>query len=270
MTLTLTNLTAIEARQLTDQIRSDGADLWRKVAEINDRKGYEALGYESLGEWGKAELDYSASYTSRMLQASQVVAALPIGKTGSGVPVPNEAQARELAKLIKDPEAMSAAWAGVVESGDRTAAKVAAAVRALKGDNVKNPRGSKGEPETETTRDAEIVDAEIVSETPAPTDTEPVDAEIVDDPPANVDGATGEIAADETPVAAVILDSDQLVTTLTVVVDELAVLWDTLTRAQRGQAIAAATKLTSKVNAAPAPSAPRSNDVTPIAKTGKK
>jgi hypothetical protein len=91
-------------------------EVGRALLEIQRRRLYRAAGYETFAEYVEKRWDLSSAHAYRQIEASKVVDILsPIGE----MPLPaNEAQARELAPLVDDPDAVRAVWAETVQDGD--------------------------------------------------------------------------------------------------------------------------------------------------------
>jgi hypothetical protein len=90
-------------------------EVGRALHEIQQRRLYRAAGYATFAEYVERRWDLSSTHSYLQIEASKVVDILsPIGD----VPLPaNEAQARELAPLVDDPEAVRAVWMETVEDG---------------------------------------------------------------------------------------------------------------------------------------------------------
>ena len=99
------------------------------LMEIRERRLYKPA-YATFDAYlkGRWRTLSSRSYASRLIAAARVVDVLPVGNTP-----PNEAQARELVPLLKEPETLRTVAAQVREQhGEKaTAATVKAAVRAV-------------------------------------------------------------------------------------------------------------------------------------------
>lgn len=120
--VSIATLSQAEARSLTDEVKHDAERLWRKLVELYDGGAHLALGYSSWGAYFKAEFGGEKSQAYRILDAGRVVEALhsPNGEW----PVPSEAQARELAPLLDQPEQLREAWAKASANGEPTAVQV--------------------------------------------------------------------------------------------------------------------------------------------------
>src|SRR5207253_10556114 len=66
-------LSKSEARSLTDSAKADAVGLWRKLAELHERAGYEALGYDSWDSFIEAEFGFSRVHGYRLLKAAEVL-----------------------------------------------------------------------------------------------------------------------------------------------------------------------------------------------------
>jgi hypothetical protein len=111
-----------EARSLTDEVKNDAERLWRKLVELYEGCAHEVLGYDDWGSYFKAEFGGSRTRGYELLAAGRVLDTV----RNSGLTLPaNEAQANELAPLLKQPEQLREVWAEVVaENPDPTAADV--------------------------------------------------------------------------------------------------------------------------------------------------
>jgi hypothetical protein len=102
-----TSLTEQEARSLTEEVKRDLAALWEKCVRLYEGQAHLALGYSSWAAYAQAEFGMKKAAAHRALNAGLVLRVLaeefPNGNR------PNEAQARELARL-KDGESVLAAW----------------------------------------------------------------------------------------------------------------------------------------------------------------
>ena len=78
------------------------------LARVRDERLYKAAGYESFARYCKERWDLGRSDVYHLIGAAEVRAI---------VPVTNEAQARELAPLLDDPDKLRAVWE---ETLDRT------------------------------------------------------------------------------------------------------------------------------------------------------
>jgi hypothetical protein len=65
-----------EARQLTDEVKSDAAKLGAKLLKLYDGNAHLALGYSNWGEYYQAEFGQSGRTGYRLLEAGRVVDAL--------------------------------------------------------------------------------------------------------------------------------------------------------------------------------------------------
>lgn len=116
-------LTADEARELTNEIKASAERMYALLLRAHEGQAWNALGYDSWREYAMAEFGMSQSYAYRLLDQARVIRVIeahsPIGE------LPNESQARELAKL-PDPE-QAAVWHETLErtNGKPTAAAVA-------------------------------------------------------------------------------------------------------------------------------------------------
>ncbi len=113
-----------EARRLTDQVKRDAQELWRRLIELYEGGAHTALNYPSWHEYCADEFGFSRSHSYRLLDAGRVAASIP--------QLGNEAQARELVPVLRDDDEDAAVnlWQELrAEFGDKlTAEKVRAAV----------------------------------------------------------------------------------------------------------------------------------------------
>jgi phage N-6-adenine-methyltransferase len=114
-----------EARVLTDEVKREGRELWRKLVALYHGGAHIALGYSSWHSYCEAEFEFKQAQAYRQLHAGSVDAILQLD---NGASVLNEAQARELAPLRDQPEHLREAWAEASADGAPTAAKVREAV----------------------------------------------------------------------------------------------------------------------------------------------
>jgi hypothetical protein len=128
--LPATSLSAADARRLTDRIKAKAADLWADLLLAYRGGAHLALGYRSWGDYFAAEFGQSGRHGYRLLEAARVAAELEQGSTDHVV---TEAQARALAPLLDDPDAMRAVYEQArAEQGDSlTAADLRVAVQQL-------------------------------------------------------------------------------------------------------------------------------------------
>lgn len=113
-------------------------DVGRALLEIQHNKLYRAAGYRSFATYVTDRWGLSPGHAYRQIEAARVVDALsPIGE----IPLPsNEAQARELAPLTDDPQALRDVWReAVAANGGRVTAK---AIRARVAERVTPTEGS--------------------------------------------------------------------------------------------------------------------------------
>lgn len=121
--LSVSALSPGEARSLTDEVKGDAERLWRKLVELYEGGAHGALGYSSWGAYFKTEFGGSRARAYQLLEAGRVMEALE-SVQHVGLPK-NDRQAKELAPLLKTPDALREAWAEVVEHhSEPTAADV--------------------------------------------------------------------------------------------------------------------------------------------------
>lgn len=94
-------LSASEARVLTDEVKARAHELWFKLRQLHDGGAHTALGYRSWGDYCAAEFDMGSSRAYQLLDAGRVAAAVN-GHSTTVEPPANEAQARELAPVLRD------------------------------------------------------------------------------------------------------------------------------------------------------------------------
>jgi hypothetical protein len=89
-------------------------DVGRALFEIQERRLYRTAGHRTFADYVAKRWDLSKTHAYRQIEASKIVDILsPIGD----IPLPtNEAQARELAPLMDDPDAIRAVWTEAIES----------------------------------------------------------------------------------------------------------------------------------------------------------
>jgi hypothetical protein len=107
---------SIIERGLTTFVEVGGA-----LLRIRDGRGYRLAGYSAFESYCQQRWGMTRVHADRLIQASEVVAALPpIG----GIPA-NEAQARELVPLLKDEQVLVHTWRDLkAEYGEKVTAKV--------------------------------------------------------------------------------------------------------------------------------------------------
>lgn len=103
-----------EARSLTDEVKRDAERLWRKLGKLYEGGAHKALGYSSWGAYFQAEFGGSERHAYELLNAGLVMETLESSAQLRTRPA-NEAQARELAPLLGQPEILCEAWAKVEE-----------------------------------------------------------------------------------------------------------------------------------------------------------
>ncbi len=127
--LAVSALSRDEARSLTDEVKQDAERLWRKLVELYEGGAHQALGYRSWGSYFEAEFGQSDKRGEQLLRAGRVMTAL--GDTT--VSPANEAQARELAPLLHQPDDLRDAWTEASANGEPTAARVREVVQSRMG-----------------------------------------------------------------------------------------------------------------------------------------
>jgi len=94
-------LSAPEARVLTDEVKVCAHELWFRLRQLHEGGAHTALGYSSWAAYCAAEFDMGASRAYQLLDAGRVAAAVD-GHSTTVEPPANEAQARELAPVLRD------------------------------------------------------------------------------------------------------------------------------------------------------------------------
>lgn len=125
--LAMSSLSKAEARSLTDEVKHDAERLWRKLVELYDGKAHLALGYSSWGSYFKSEFGGSRSRAYQLLDAGRALEIVSQSTTVDSLPR-NEAQARELAPLLSEPDRLRDAWREASANGAPTALAVREAV----------------------------------------------------------------------------------------------------------------------------------------------
>lgn len=129
-------MSTLEARKLTEQIKSAAGDLAEMLYRAHNGKAWDALGYKTWNQYVDEELRMSKQHAFRLIDFVEVKNNVkvheksPIGDS----PVPtHESQARPLTKLPA--EQQPAAWSKAVESANGaqpTAKQVEAAVEEVR------------------------------------------------------------------------------------------------------------------------------------------
>lgn len=115
-----------DARVLTDQVKGDAADLWRKLLRLYEGAAHKALGYSSWAGYCKHEFGMGKTKAHRLLHAAEVVEQLPNGQLAS------ERVAREFVPVLREePERVPEVYGNVVQihGPDPTAEQVCEVVR---------------------------------------------------------------------------------------------------------------------------------------------
>jgi hypothetical protein len=87
----------------------------RALVEIRERRLYRSAGHATFADYTKQRWGMSRGHAYRTIDAARVVGIL---QEASVEPLPvNEAQARELARLMSEPDALRKAWLDVVSPG---------------------------------------------------------------------------------------------------------------------------------------------------------
>lgn len=165
-------LTERDARALTDALKADARALQDKALDLYERGAHRALGYSSWGAYWGAEFGGGKAYGYRMVEAARVRKTLAQAESPIGDWEPNEAQARELARL-DDEQAQRNAWAEAVgwaqKEGRRvTATDVRRAVAGRRPSKHPQRPPRPPTPEPEPQRQPEPAPAEEVPAAPGP------------------------------------------------------------------------------------------------------
>lgn len=109
-------LSSVEARRLTDEIKSDAERLWGRLLEAYEGGAHTALGFSSWGDYCKAEFGTSGVRGYQLLGAGRVVRAIDVHSTTVSRPR-TESVARPLAHVLKHEgeEAAAEVWDMAVE-----------------------------------------------------------------------------------------------------------------------------------------------------------
>ena len=121
-------LSAEQARELTDEVREDVLSLWAKVLDLFERGAHLALGYDNFGAYWEGEFGQSGGRGEQLVRAGRV--SRELGKAELPLPA-NDLVARQLAPLLRrDPAKMADLWSQAIEASDGkpTAREVAALV----------------------------------------------------------------------------------------------------------------------------------------------
>jgi hypothetical protein len=125
-------LTQSEARRVTDQVKRDAEHLWQRLVLLYEGGAHIALGYTSWGDYFEAEFGGKKSHAYRLLESGRVLEVVRDSPTGERPA--NEAQARELAPLLDQPERLQEAWSEARNlHGNPTAADVRDVVQGMTG-----------------------------------------------------------------------------------------------------------------------------------------
>lgn len=130
------DMTAEQARSLTDEVRADAERLYEKLLRLHNGRAWRALGYDSWDVFIQAEFDMSKRRANQLVAHARVVQAVEVGtvvptstaddRPGTTVPASetadrqtflaptSERQTRSLARLLPAPNA---------EPKERTAAE---------------------------------------------------------------------------------------------------------------------------------------------------
>lgn len=122
-----------EARQCVDDIKNGIVNVGRRLLDLYERNGWEALGYSSWRECAQVEFNFKQAYVYKLLAAAEIERNL--AETDfytNGIKPESERQIRPLAPL--PPDLQREAWRAAVDTapnGKVTAAHVQAVVDAM-------------------------------------------------------------------------------------------------------------------------------------------
>jgi phage N-6-adenine-methyltransferase len=105
------SLTEQEARRITDQVKRDAEQLWQSLVLLYEGGAHLALGYPSWGDYFEAEFGGTKRRGYQLLEAGRVLESVQ----NFALKPRNDAQARELAPLLDQPERLQEAWTEVTE-----------------------------------------------------------------------------------------------------------------------------------------------------------
>lgn len=91
-------LSSVEARERTDQIKTKAESLWRDLLALYESGAHLALGYDSWSEYCKAEFGSTKARSYKLLDAGRVIRAIEAESTTVDS-TPSERAARELARV---------------------------------------------------------------------------------------------------------------------------------------------------------------------------
>jgi uncharacterized protein YukE len=122
-----TQVSAEEARALTEEVKQDASSLWVKVYSLYQRSVHVALGYDSWGAYWEAEFGQTRGRGEQLVRAGRVAQALMMAE----LPIPpNDLVARELIPVLRsEPDKLGEVWAGILKQESKpTARQVRSAV----------------------------------------------------------------------------------------------------------------------------------------------
>lgn len=124
MTEIARRLNADEARALTDEIRGAAEQVYALLLKAHEGEAWTPLGYGSWREYAMAEFGMSQSYAYRLLDQARVIREIEAASVSPIGELPNEGQARELARVPEGERAE--VWREAVErtGGRPTAAAI--------------------------------------------------------------------------------------------------------------------------------------------------
>lgn len=160
MTTIVHRLTAEEARALTDEIQQSAERTYALLLRAHEGEAWAALGYGSWRDYATTEFNMSQSRAYQLLDQARVVRSIEAASDSTNVELPNEAQARELARI---PEPQRAeVWSETLTRTD--GAPTAAAVR----ETFESTQPSPDENFWDEPGMDEVVDAEVIDEPARP------------------------------------------------------------------------------------------------------
>jgi hypothetical protein len=101
-------MSADDARELTEEVRHDFGVLWNKVLDLYERGAHIALNYDSWGAYWSAEFGMSGARGEQLVRAGRVARELE----RAGLPLPaNDSTARQLLPVLRSaPEQLPELW----------------------------------------------------------------------------------------------------------------------------------------------------------------
>lgn len=112
-----TPMTKDEARTLTERIKAAATEVYHLLLQAHEGRAWSALGYGSWRAYAMAEFDMGQSRAYQVLNQARIIHELTSGGDSTIVEkLPNEGQARELARV--EPERRPEVWAKATEATD--------------------------------------------------------------------------------------------------------------------------------------------------------